>query len=72
MNVVLYSTHCPKCAMLEKQLKQHNIGYTVCDDIEVMKNLGMRSAPGLQVDDKLLDFAKAWSWIKENSRTEER
>ena len=33
MNVILYSTHCPKCCVLEKKLKQKNISYDEVNDI---------------------------------------
>ena len=61
-NITMYSTHCPKCAQLEKKLNQMGIKYSICTDVNVMKDLGMKSAPFLQVDDKLMNFAEAWKW----------
>ena len=31
--VTLYSTHCPRCLVLEKKLKQKNISYQEVNDI---------------------------------------
>ena len=62
--IKLYSTHCPRCTVLEKKLKQKNIEFTVVDDILVMKEMGIKSAPMLQVDDEpLMEFTAANKWI---------
>ena len=40
--VVFYSTHCPKCNILEKKLKQANIEYTENNvDADVLGELSM-------------------------------
>lgn len=36
MEIILYSTHCPKCKVLEKKLQMANITYTVFDNITEM------------------------------------
>jgi deoxycytidylate deaminase len=36
-SVTLYSTHCPRCQVLEKKLIKAGITYTVCDDIAFMR-----------------------------------
>ena len=60
----LYSTNCPKCKVLETKLKQKNINYEVCTDIEKMKSLKIMSAPMLGLEDgSLLDFTKAVKWV---------
>lgn len=63
MKVILYSTHCPKCNVLEKKLKQKNINYEEINDIEVMKEKGYLSVPMLELDDKTMDFKEANDWI---------
>lgn len=63
MKVVLYTTHCPRCKVLEIKLKQKHIEYTECEDIEEMMLLGIKAAPILGIDDKLLDFGEAVKWI---------
>ncbi len=63
MTVVLYSTHCPKCNVLEKKLKQKNISYEEVNDIGVMKEKGYLTVPVLEVDGKSMDFRTANDWI---------
>ena len=62
MNITLYSTHCPKCAIVEKKLNMAKVNYTICDDVEVMKNRGFMSAPIVEVDDKIYKFKEAIDW----------
>lgn len=61
--VVFYSTHCPKCSVLEKKLKQANIEYAEINDVRTMLAKGMTSAPNLEVDGKLMGFTEAVEWI---------
>lgn len=63
--IILHSTHCPKCKVVELKLKQKGIVYEENTDIEVMKSKGMMSAPHLEVNGQLLDFAEAIKWIGE-------
>ena len=66
MSIVLYSTKCPKCIILEKKLKAKNINYEEVNDIEVMKEKNYLSVPVLEVDGERLDFAKAIEWVNRN------
>lgn len=61
--VKLYTTHCPKCRVIEKKLAQKGIEYTEVTDQEEMINRGFKSAPVLEVDDKILNFGDANRWI---------
>ena len=63
--VKLYSTHCPRCKVLETKLKQKNIEYEECNDVDEMLRKGLISAPYLEVDNELLDFGKAVKWVNE-------
>lgn len=64
MEIVLYSTHCPRCSVLEKKLKKKQLHYTEVTDVEVMKKMGLKSAPAMQVDGgKLMNFQEANDWI---------
>lgn len=63
MNLVLYTTHCPNCRVLESKLKSKNLSYTEVTDVEVMKNKGFFSVPYLEVDDQLLSFVEAVKWV---------
>lgn len=64
MAVILYSTHCPKCNVLEKKLKQKNISYEEVNDIEIMKKKGYLSAPILEIDDVNMDFKTAFNYVE--------
>ncbi len=66
MQIILYSTHCPKCNVLEKKLKQKNISYEEINDIEIMKEKGYLTAPVLEVDGTSMDFKTASDWINGN------
>lgn len=61
--ITLYSTHCPRCSVLEKKLNMKNITYDVIDDIEAMREVGVKSVPMLKVDDTLMTFVEANKWI---------
>lgn len=66
MGIVLYSTKCPKCVVLEKKLQQKEIAFEEVNDVKVMREKGFLSAPMLEVDGEIMDFAKANDWINNN------
>ena len=62
--ITFFSTHCPKCKVLETKLKQKNIDYVENDSVEDMEKLGLKFAPALLVNgDELLDFSAAIKWV---------
>lgn len=61
--LVLYTTHCPKCCILEKKLQSKGVDYITCTDIETMKSLGIEYTPILDVDGTLLSFAEAVAYV---------
>lgn len=61
--ITLFTTHCPKCKVIEAKLKSKQINYTECDDVEKMHSFGIASAPILKVGDEVLDFNRAIQWI---------
>lgn len=65
MNIVLYSTKCPKCKVLEAKLKQGNIEYEEINDVNLMVNKGFTTAPVLEVDGIAYNFKEAVEWIGE-------
>lgn len=67
MKPILYTTHCPKCTVIEKKLQRAGIEYDICEDIEVMESKGFTQLPMLEVNEKVLDFAAANKWVGENS-----
>ncbi len=64
MEITLYSTHCPKCKVLETKLKQAGLNYTEVDDVEEMIKKGFRMAPVLEVDGQVMDFMAANKFLK--------
>lgn len=75
MKVVLYSTHCPKCNILEKKLTQKGIDFTIVDDnaevVRFGKSHKIMSAPILQVNNAVFDFSSANAWINDAKEPEE-
>lgn len=65
MDVILYSTHCPKCTVLEKKLEKAGIDFKVCDDEKIMEEYNFQSLPMLQVDTSIMDFGAAIKWVGE-------
>lgn len=63
MKIVLFSTGCPKCKVLEKKLQQKNIVYEEVNDVDVMTEKGFMTVPMLEVDGKVMDFKAASDWI---------
>ena len=63
MNIVLYSTHCPRCTGVEKKLEAKGIQFEVETSVDDMLALGITQVPMLRVDDKLLNFAEANTWV---------
>lgn len=61
--IILYSTHCPRCKVLEMKLKQKNIKYEEINDVEQMKAKGFMEAPKLEVDGVVYNFKEAVDWI---------
>ena len=63
MSVVLFSTHCPRCSVLEKKLQQKEVDYDEVNDTSIMEQKGYLSVPVLEVDGKSMDFKEAVDWI---------
>lgn len=63
MKVDLYTTHCPRCLVLEEKLKQKNIPYIEHTNTEEMINLNYSIVPILIVDDEQYSFGEAVQWV---------
>lgn len=67
----MYTTHCPKCDVMERKLKEANIQFEAIDDLgkvlEVAKSGGFSMAPILEVDGKSMDFKDGIEWIRKNA-----
>ena len=63
--IILYTTHCPKCKVLETKLNQKKLSYTIVDNVDEITGMGIMSVPVLQVNDDLFSFIEANKWINE-------
>lgn len=68
--VTLYTTHCPKCRILEKKLNMSNVDYLSSEKIDELVRAGYQTAPMLKLEDgTYLKFKEACRWAdqqKEN------
>ena len=64
MNIILYTIGCYKCKILEEKLKEKNISFTICDDESLMEKIGITKVPMLKVEDKMMDFGQAKTWVE--------
>ena len=62
-NIILYSTHCPKCNVLEKKLKEKGVQYTEVNDVDKMLAMGFTEVPVLSVSGNNYKFSEALRWI---------
>ena len=53
LEITLYTTHCPKCEVLQAKLNSAGIEYTLCDDEEKLINkateAGIMTAPFIHI-----------------------
>ena len=63
--VILWTSHCPRCKVLEVKLKQKGINYIENTDKDEMIAKGFKEAPKLEVDGVVMGFKEAVDWIKE-------
>lgn len=62
--LILYSTGCPKCRVLEEKLNKKNVPYKIISDINFMKDKGWIEVPKLELKDgTILDFINANKYI---------
>ena len=60
--VVVYSTGCPRCKILEKKLTEKGVSFTENNSVEEMLELGIMEVPVLQVGGERLNFSQAIQW----------
>ena len=65
MQVILYSTGCPKCKVLKAKLDGKEISYDIISDTSVMVNKGIETVPVLEVNRNMMNFKTAVDWINE-------
>lgn len=64
-NIIVYTTHCPKCKVLEKSLIAANLEYAMVEDVEKILSLGITEVPCMEVNGELMNFKMAMLWVKE-------
>lgn len=68
MNVILYSTNCPRCKILKSKLDKKGITYSVVNDVDKMLNMGVVVVPILEVDGVRMSFKEAINWINNDKQ----
>ena len=66
--VILYTTNCPRCHILEAKLNEKHISFSKFEGEEAIgyiQGRGFLSAPLLIVDGEAMDFGKAIKWVNE-------
>lgn len=63
LGVVLYSTGCPRCKILEKLLTDKNIDFKIDDNVDELIDKGFQTAPVLKDGDKFMEFGEAFKWV---------
>lgn len=63
--VKFYTIGCPACSVLETKLKAKGIEYETIESEEAIRALGFDSAPLLEVDGQVMDFATAIKYISQ-------
>ena len=64
--IVYSSTTCPNCRMIKSKLTKLGIEYTVNENMDEMRTLGIKGIPSIQLDDgTILDYAATIKYVKE-------
>lgn len=66
MEIILYSTDCPKCKVLKQKLEEKGIAYTENTSVDEMLALGIVQVPVLSVKGALLSFHEANQWVNQH------
>ncbi len=53
-HVILYTTHCPMCRVMEAILKKNGYTYTENTDVQLMREKGFKSVPWIEFEDGTL------------------
>ena len=63
MKLVLYTTHCPKCKVIESKLNAKKIEFDIVDDKSTLIEMGIVSVPVLEADGKKMRFLEANKYV---------
>lgn len=56
---ILYTSHCFRCNIIMRELSNINIDYEICDNINIIKEIGLTTVPILNIEDKYMDFQES-------------
>ena len=62
-DIILYTTGCPRCKIIEKKLELKGIKFKTNTHEDEMVAMGLTEAPSLYVGGELLGFSDAVAWI---------
>lgn len=62
MEIVFYSTGCPRCKVLKRKLEESGIAYVENNSVDEMLSLGIRQVPVLKVEDVMMNYTEALKW----------
>ena len=66
--ITLYSTHCPKCNMLEGLMKKKGMEFDLVDDekevLKIADENGIVSAPFAKIDNQIYNTKDLQDYIK--------
>lgn len=57
--IILYTTGCPRCKVLEAKLLQKHLTYATCEDENKMEEKGITSVPCLEIEGQIYEFGQA-------------
>lgn len=67
MEVIFYSSHCPKCKVLEQLMNKKNIDYKMIDNEEIYLPIAdaneIMSMPFAEIDGKILNTKELQAYI---------
>ena len=63
MELILYSTGCPKCRVLKKKLSDKGFIFEENTSVDEMERLGITEVPVLSIDGELYEFGAAIQWV---------
>lgn len=61
--LVVYTTGCPKCKILEKKMMDKGIEFDKCEDVKKMAELGISSVPVLEKGDVRMNYFEAVKYV---------
>lgn len=61
--ITLFTTHCPKCRVLESKLAAAGVSFGTVDDASRMLEEGVKSIPTLRVDGRMMGFYDAVRYV---------